>query len=326
MKFVTLNAYLKREVSEPSLANLVDRIASACWQISATVRNAALAGNQGETVNVNPQGEVQKPIDLIADDIFRHSCLQNSDVGALISEEVQEVYHRTDAKEGDFVVAYDPLDGSSNIDVNLSVGSIFSISRFQDIQALLPAGRKIECAGYAIYGPSVMLVLTFSDKVDGFTLDVDAAEFVLTHPNMQISNDTIEFAINTSRERFWDDIVSAYVEDCIAGDDGPRRKSFNMRWTASMVADVHRLLCRGGVFLYPQDKENAGQGGKLRLLYEAQPMAFIVETAGGRASTGKARILDVPPQTPHQRTSVILGASDEIERLENAYAAGPVKA
>ena len=319
MTVLTLNAYLKQGVGDPMLVDLVDRIASACWQISQIVRDAALAGNQGQTDKVNPQGEVQKPIDLIADEIFRRSCLQNSGVGVLISEEVEDVYHREGMKAGDFAVAYDPLDGSSNLDVNLSVGSIFSISRVGKSLAELPSGRNIECAGYTIFGPSVMLVLTFGDQVDGFTLDVSAEEFLLTHPNMRVPKDTNEFAINASRERFWDDVVKGYVRDCVAGSDGPRSKAFNMRWTASMVADIHRLLCRGGVFLYPQDAENAHQGGKLRLLYEAQPMAMIVEAAGGIGSTGKARILDVCPKAPHQRTSVMLGAASEIGRLESAY-------
>ena len=319
MTILTLSTYLKQEVGDPKLIDLVDRIASACWQISQIVRDAALVGNQGQTDTLNPQGELQKPIDLIADEIFSRSCLQSGDVGALISEEVEGVFCRDGMKKGDFVIAYDPLDGSSNLDVNLSVGSIFSISQLDDDQFVLPKGRSIQCAGYAVYGPSVMLVLSFGGQVDGFTLDVNAEEFRLTHPKMQMPNDTNEIAINASRERFWDDVMTSYVKDCFAGSSGPRNKSFNMRWTASMVADVHRLLCRGGVFLYPQDAKNAEQGGKLRLLYEAQPMALIVETAGGSASTGKARILDVCPKTPHQRTSVMLGAADEIERLEESY-------
>ncbi|MEP5154877.1 class 1 fructose-bisphosphatase [Planktotalea sp.] len=313
---MTLNAYLASEVSDPDLIDLIDRIASACWKIGQVVRDSALDGNQGHAGTVNPQGEEQKPIDLIADDIFRTSCVQNSNVAVLISEEVEDITTLSTAQSGGFVVAYDPLDGSSNLDVNLSVGSIFAISRLGADLDPLPEGRSLECAGYAIYGPSTMLVLTFGARVVGFTLDVTAEDYVLTQADMRIPAEASEFAINVSRSRHWDAQVSAYVEGCIAGPTGPRGKAFNMRWTASMVADVHRILMRGGVFLYPTDAENQAQGGKLRLFYEAFPMAMITEVAGGRASNGQTDILDVTATSAHQRTSVILGARDEVTHFD----------
>jgi len=317
MTGMTLGAFLEAEVSDPKLIDLVDRIASACWKIAQMVRDAALDGNQGQVASINPQGEVQKPIDLIADDIFRASCAQNANVAVLISEEVEEVENLKPGQFGDFIVAYDPLDGSSNLDVNLSVGSIFAVSRLaNDLNPLLD-GRSIDCAGYAIYGPSTMLVLTFGTQVVGFTLDVAREDYILTHPDMRIPAEASEFAINISRARHWDARVSKYVEDCTAGPTGPRGKAFNMRWTASMVADVHRILTRGGVFLYPVDAENHGQGGKLRLLYEAFPMAMISEVAGGRASNGQVEILDIQGNGPHQRTAVILGAKCEVDHFES---------
>ena len=313
MSHMTLNAYLAAEVSDASLIDLIDRIASASWQIAQVVRDAALDGNQGQAGSVNPQGEVQKPLDLIADDIFRTSCAQNAKTSVLISEEVEDIVRLKPGAAGDFIVAYDPLDGSSNLDVNLSVGSIFAVSRLADDLDPLPKGRTLECAGYAIYGPSTILVLTLGAKVVGFTLDVVNEDFVLTHPDMRIPADASEFGINVSRSRHWDAKVTRYVESCIAGPDGPRGRAFNMRWTASMVADVHRILTRGGVFLYPVDAENQEQGGKLRLLYEGFPMAMIAEVAGGRASNGHADLLDVAADTAHQRTSVILGAKNEVD-------------
>ncbi|WP_420861300.1 class 1 fructose-bisphosphatase [Algirhabdus cladophorae] len=317
MNRTTLNAYLEQEVSDPDLVDLIDRIASACWKISQVVRDAALNGHQGQAQSINPQGEVQKPIDLLADDIFRHSCKQNDRTSVLISEEVEEITQLRPSQQGDFVVAYDPLDGSSNLDVDLSVGSVFGVSRLAKDLKPLPAGRALICSGYAIYGPSTMLVLTLGTRVVGFTLDMGSEDYVLTHPDMRIPADTAEFAINMSCAPHWDARAARYVEQCVAGPDGARGKAFNMRWTASMVADIHRILIRGGVFLYPMDAENAGLGGKLRLLYEAFPMAMIAEVAGGSASNGKADILDVSAETPHQRTSVILGAQNEVQHFQS---------
>jgi fructose-1,6-bisphosphatase I len=239
----------------------------------------------------------------------------------MISEEVDDIMWLGPARNGAFVLAYDPLDGSSNLDVDLTVGSIFAVScmRSDDAADVLPDGRDIVCAGYAIYGPSTMLVLTFGERVDGFTLDEARDCFVLTHPEMIIPEQANEFAINVSRQRHWDPIIKDYVAGCIDGPAGHRGKVFNMRWTASMVADVHRILVRGGVFLYPLDTDNQAAGGKLRLLYEAMPMALVVETAGGGATDGHGAILDVKSTGLHQRTSVILGAREEIELIQTAY-------
>ncbi len=322
MKEESLQAYLAREVGDATLEDLIDRIASACWKISNLVRGAALSGNLGTTAEVNPQGEAQKPLDLLADTVFSQSCRDSSALAALISEEIETVTWLREGTAGRYVVSYDPLDGSSNLDVDLSVGSVFAISRIAPAgvgTALVP-GRDLVCSGYALYGPSTIFVLTFGNRVDGFSLSNDGDSFVLSHPNMSIPVETQEFAINVSRLRFWDETVRTYIADCIEGAEGVRGKPFNMRWTASMVADVHRILVRGGIFLYPKDSENAAEGGKLRLLYEANPMAMIVEAAGGLATDGQRPLLDIVPQSPHQRTAVVLGSRSEVERLAKAYA------
>lgn len=237
---------------------------------------------------MNALGEIQKPLDILAGDLFMQACRPCAQLTATLSEEVDEVTWLKEPEKGDFLSAFDPLYGSSNLDVNLSVGSIFGITRVKSdgVYDILPQGRDVICAGYAIYGSSTMFVLTLGTRVDGFTLNPDADSFVLTHPNMQIPPEALEFAINMSRQGFWDAAVRSYIADCVAGVDGPRRKAFNMRWTASMVADVHHILTRGGVFLYPTDTENMISGGKLRLMYEAIPMARIVEAAGGTALDG----------------------------------------
>ena len=222
---------------------------------------------------------------------------------------------------GDYLLYFDPLDGSSNLDVNLSVGSIFAVMQVQSDgdRNVLHKGRKQVCAGYALYGPSTMLVLTVGDEVAGFTYQHGTGDFRLTHPDMKMPDETSEFAINMSRYRYWDAPIRRYVDECVAGEDGMRQRSFNMRWTASMVAEIHRILTRGGVFLYPADSNNRAAGGKLRLMYEANPMAMIVEQAGGAASTGHASIMDIQPTGAHQRIPVILGSRSEVERLANYH-------
>lgn len=321
MAVITLTDYLACRAGEASLSDLIERVASACWSVSQLVASSALHGNQGATDQVNPQGELQKPLDILADEVFVRSCRSNTDLAALISEEVEETTWLRPARRGAYVLAYDPLDGSSNLDVDLSVGSIFAVSKLRsdDPANVLPTGRDLLCAGYAIYGPSTMFVLTFGGRVDGFTLDLATDSFVLTHPDMKIPEQASEFAINVSRGRHWDDTIKRYVAECLEGPEGPRQKAFNMRWTASMVADVHRILVRGGVFLYPVDADNQPDRGKLRLLYEAMPMAMIVEAAGGSATEGRMPLLDLVPTGPHQRTSVILGAREEIDIIRAAY-------
>ncbi len=247
----------------------------------------------------------------------------------MASEEMEEVYPiPARYPRGKYLLTFDPLDGSSNIDVNVSVGTIFSILRcpgecktHPSAEAFLQPGTEQVCAGYALYGPSTMLVLTTGNGVNGFTLDQNIGEFILTHPNMTIPEDTGEFAINASNMRFWEAPVKRYVDECLAGSDGPRGRDFNMRWIASMVAEVHRILTRGGIFMYPLDEKMKARGleGKLRLMYEANPMSFIIEQAGGANSTGRERIMEIKPKDLHQRVPVILGSKNEVERVEQYH-------
>jgi fructose-1,6-bisphosphatase I len=272
------------------------------------------------------QGEEQKQLDVIANDIFLAVNAQAGHYPAMASEELEDVYVVDGAAEGKYLLLFDPLDGSSNIDVNVSVGSIFSILRLPEgtdpsqAAAFLQTGVQQVAAGYALYGPSTMLVISVGQGVHGFTLDRNTGLFYLTHPDMSIPADTKEFAINASRARFWEAPVKRYVDECLAGKTGPRGRDFNMRWIASMVAEVHRILTRGGLFMYPMDAENQAKGGKLRLMYEANPMSFLVEQAGGAASTGRQRIMDVAPTGLHQRISVILGSKNEVERVASYHA------
>ena len=241
----------------------------------------------------------------------------------MASEEMDDIYPiPAQYPKGKYLLTFDPLDGSSNIDVNISVGTIFSILRCPEgvtnptAEDFLQPGTKQVCAGYALYGPSTMLVLTTGNGVNGFTLNNDIGEFMLTHPNMTIPADTQEFAINMSNQRFWEAPVQRYVDECVKGKTpGGREKNFNMRWVASMVAEVHRILIRGGIFMYPFDNKEVGKAGKLRLLYEANPMSFIVEQAGGACSTGRGRIMELKPTGLHQRVPVILGSKNEVERV-----------
>ena len=301
---------------------LISDVIMACKQIAHDVNKGALIGVLGSAGSENVQGETQKKLDVITNEVFIKSTEWGGHLAAMASEEMEDVYP-IPAKypKGKYLLVFDPLDGSSNIDVNISVGTIFSILRAPKgvdsptAADFLQAGTTQVCAGYALYGPSTMLVITTGHGVNGFTLDNDIGEFMLTHPNMSIPADTVEFAINASNERHWEKPVQRYVEECIAGKPGPRGKNFNMRWIASMVAEVHRILIRGGVFMYPRDDRDPGKAGKLRLLYEANPMSFIVEQAGGVSSTGYERILGIQPTGLHQRVPVILGSKNEVDRI-----------
>jgi fructose-1,6-bisphosphatase I len=324
-KRITLSHYLieeqRRRAGTGTFTSLVTDILTACKMISHEVNRGALAGNLGVAGSENIQGEEQKKLDVLANDIFLYMNAQGGNYAAMASEELEDVHAVRGAVGGRYLLLFDPLDGSSNIDVNISVGSIFSILALPEgadatqPEAFLQPGVKQVAAGYALYGSSTMLVLTTGSGVNGFTLDQNIGMFMLTHPNMTIPADTKEFSINASRERFWEPPVKRYIDECRAGKDGPAGKDFNMRWVASMVAEVHRILCRGGVFLYPVDDENRSKGGKLRLMYEANPMAFIIEQAGGLATTGRERIMDLQPQALHQRVPVILGSKNEVERI-----------
>jgi fructose-1,6-bisphosphatase I/sedoheptulose-1,7-bisphosphatase len=293
---------------------LVKDVGLACKRVSHLVGKGALGGALGEAGTANVQGERQMKLDVLADDIFRRALERGGTLEALASEELETPYQiPAEYPRGRYLLALDPLDGSSNIAVNAPVGSIFSVLRAPDF---LQPGTQQVCAGYAIYGPTTMLVLTLGRGTHGFTLDRDIGEFVLTHPALSIPADTGEFAINTSNARFWEPAVKRYVDECLAGRSGPRGRDFNMRWIASLVADAHRILMRGGVYLYPRDEREATRNGRLRLLYEANPIAMVIEQAGGRASEGGARVLEVAPQSLHQRVGLIFGAAAEVERLE----------
>jgi fructose-1,6-bisphosphatase I len=300
---------------------LMNDILTACKMVSHEVNRGALVGNLGVAGSENIQGEEQKKLDVLANDIFLHMNALGGSYAGMASEELEDVTAVKGSADGRYLLLFDPLDGSSNIDVNISVGSIFSILRLPDgadpskVDAFLQPGVKQVAAGYAVYGSSTMLVLTTGNGVNGFTLDRDVGMFFLTHPNMMVTADTQEFAINASRARHWEAPVKRYVDECLAGKEGPRGKDFNMRWVASMVAEVHRILVRGGVFMYPADAENMKKGGKLRLMYEANPMAMIIEQAGGIATTGRQRIMDLQPSGLHQRVPVILGSKNEVERI-----------
>ena len=302
--------------------DLISDVVIACKQIAHDVNKGALIGVLGSAGSENVQGETQKKLDIITNEVFIKSTEWGGHVAALASEEMDDVYP-IPAKypKGKYLLVFDPLDGSSNIDVNISVGTIFSILRAPagvenpTAADFLQPGTTQVCGGYALYGPATMLVITTGHGVNGFTLDGDIGEFMLTHPAMTIPTDTLEFAINASNERFWEKPVQRYVDECIAGKTGPRGINFNMRWVASMVAEVHRILVRGGVFMYPKDTKDPTKGGKLRLLYEANPMSFIVEQAGGASSTGYERIMEIKPGGLHQRVPVILGSKNEVERI-----------
>jgi len=303
---------------------LLADIATACKAISNLVNQGGLVGVLGSAESENVQGETQKKLDIITNDVFLETNQWGGHLAAMASEEMEEIYPIPGQyPKGKYLLTFDPLDGSSNIDVNVSVGTIFSILKAPEgvenptADDFLQPGTEQVCAGYALYGPSTMLILTTGNGVNGFTLDQNVGEFILTHPNMTIPEDTREFAINASNMRHWEKPVKRYVDECLAGKTGERGEDFNMRWVASMVAEVHRILTRGGIFMYPMDEKMraAGKEGKLRLAYEANPMSFIVEQAGGASSTGRERIMELQPKELHQRVPVILGSKNEVERV-----------
>ena len=301
---------------------LLNDICMACKNISSAVNKGALIGVLGSAGSENVQGETQKKLDVISNEMMLDATSWGGHLAAMASEEMEEVSPIPNQyPKGKYLLVFDPLDGSSNIDVNISVGTIFSILRCPENvknpseDDFLQPGTKQVCAGYALYGPSTMMVLTTGQGVNGFTLDRNIGEFILTHSNMTVPEDTQEFAINMSNMRFWEEPVQRYIEECLAGKEGPRGKNFNMRWVASMVAEVHRILTRGGIFMYPKDNKDPGKAGKLRLMYEANPMSMIIEQAGGASTTGRERILDIKPLNLHQRVPVILGSKSEVERV-----------
>ena len=299
---------------------LIEVVARACKSISIAVGKGALGGVLGDAGTGNIQGEAQKKLDVLSNEILLEANAWGGHLAGLASEEMDTSHPIPDVyPRGNYLLLFDPLDGSSNIDVNISVGTIFSVLRAPDgvsraeDKDFLQAGTEQVCAGYTTYGPSTMLVLTIGHGTHAFTLDREVGSFVLTTRDMRIPDDTKEFAVNMSNQRHWQPPMQRYVADLLAGQEGPRGKDFNMRWVASMVADVHRILTRGGIFSYPLDAKCADKGGKLRLMYEANPMAMLVEQAGGAASTGRQRMLEVQPTGLHQRVPVFLGSKHEVE-------------
>ncbi|MFZ2989132.1 class 1 fructose-bisphosphatase [Ideonella sp.] len=326
-KRVSLTQYLVEQQREhgkiPSqLRLLIEVVARACKRIAISVNKGALGDVMGSASTENVQGEIQKKLDIISNEVLIEANEWGGHLAAMASEEMDTIHvvpHRY--PQGEFLLLFDPLDGSSNIDVNVSIGTIFSVLRKVDNQRgvseedFLQAGSQQAAAGYCVYGPQTTLVLTVGDGVAMFTLDRETGSWVLTAEHVQIPADTKEFAINMSNMRHWAPPVTRYIEECLAGRTGVRGKDFNMRWIASMVADVHRILSRGGVFLYPWDQREPDKPGKLRLMYEANPMAFLIEQAGGMATNGHSRILDLQPGKLHERVSVILGSKNEVERV-----------
>ncbi|MBK6386129.1 MAG: class 1 fructose-bisphosphatase [Rhodoferax sp.] len=344
-KRFTLTQYLIEERRRfPSASGdfnaLVLDVALACKAIARAVAFGELGGMLGNHDadaggSINVQGETQKKLDVISNQYFTRLTEWGGHLAGMASEEMEEPYQiPAQQPRGKYLLVFDPLDGSSNIDVNVSVGSIFSILRAP--QDVIDSGRDVveadffqpgaqqAAAGYALYGPTTMLVLSVGNGVVGFTLDPNLGEFMLTHPQIQVPADTQEFAINASNSRFWEAPVKRYVDECLAGKPGPRGKDFNMRWIASMVAEAHRILMRGGVFMYPRDTKDPSKPGRLRLLYEANPIGFIMEQAGGRASTGRQPVLGVAPSSLHQRIGLVFGSRNEVERIER-YHAEPVQ-
>ena len=329
---ITLTQYLVEQQRQhgalcADLRLLLEVVARACQGISHAVSQGALGGVLGSADSENVQGEVQKKLDLIANEVLIEANAWGGHLAAMASEEMDTILPVPDRyPQGEYLLLFDPLDGSSNIDVNVSIGTIFSVLKKPEGQAqvseadFLQPGHRQVAAGYCVYGPQTTLVLTVGHGVSMFTLDRSQGVFVLTHERVQVPADTQEFAINMSNMRHWAEPVRRYVDECLQGAEGPRGKNFNMRWIASMVADVHRILTRGGVFMYPWDRREPNTPGKLRLMYEANPMAWLIEQAGGAATNGQQRILDLNPTQLHERVSVVLGSRHEVERITRYHA------
>ncbi|MFK0377648.1 class 1 fructose-bisphosphatase [Pandoraea sp. NPDC090278] len=337
MRRKTLTQYLIEQQREfnnipAELRLLIEVVARACKSISHAVSKGALGGVLGSAGSENVQGEVQKKLDVISNEIMLEANEWGGHLAAMASEEMEDVFHIPNRyPQGEYLLMFDPLDGSSNIDVNVSIGTIFSVLRCPEgvtdptEKDFLQPGTQQVAAGYAVYGPQTVLVLTTGHGVNCFTLDREMGSWVLTQEGMRIPEDTKEFAINMSNERHWYPPVQRYIGELLQGKEGVRGKDFNMRWIASMVADVHRILTRGGVFMYPADKRDPDKPGKLRIMYEANPMSFLVEQAGGASTNGTQRILDIQPQKLHERVAVFLGSKNEVERVTGYHLEGDKK-
>lgn len=317
MSYLNLSQFLEQQTGNltPELAQVISTIADTCQTIDQALQKGALAGVLGSAQHENVQGEEQKKLDVISNDYLIDALKVHPQVGGLASEELDEF---TPAQEnGKYLVLFDPLDGSSNIDINMCVGTIFSIlpakNAVTQAEDFMQAGNQQVAAGYVLYGPSTMLALTVGAGTVFFTFDPETQQFLLTSENIQVAADTKEYAINSSNQRHWENPVKRYIEELLAGKTGPREKDFNMRWVACMVGDIHRILCRSGIFMYPYDLKDPKKAGRLRLMYEANPMSMLIEQAGGASSTGRIRILDIEPTDLHQRVPVIIGSKNEVD-------------
>lgn len=319
----TLANYLNADASNPALNDVITTVTDVGKTISQLLRKGALADILGEAGNQNVQGEEQKKLDVLANDLLLEALANNEHCAGVASEELDDA---TPANaDGSLLVLFDPLDGSSNIDINMAVGTIFSILPYQrqgQISAnsdFLQAGNQQLAAGYLLYGTSTVLALTIADNVVMFSLDPDSNDYVLIEEDVQIDADTSEYAINASNYRYWQAPMQQYIDELIAGKTGVRGRDFNTRWVAAMVGDVHRILCRGGLFTYPFDTKDANKAGKLRLMYEANPMSLLIERAGGAATDAVQRILDIEPTDIHQRVPVVLGSKNEVAYVKNLH-------
>ena len=331
MKRKSLSRYLIEQQREYNnipndLRLLLEVVSRACKLISRSIAKGALGEVLGSADSENVQGEAQKKLDVLSNEILLEANEWGGHLAGMASEEMETIYEIPNRfPQGEYLLVFDPLDGSSNIDINSPVGTIFSVLKkvdhdhSVDEDDFLQPGRDQLAAGYAIYGSQTLMVLTTGHGTHCFTLDPELGSWILTHENMQIPKAAAEFAINTSNERFWYPPVQRYVKELQAGDTGPLGKHYNMRWVAAMPADIHRILTRGGIFMYPGDQRTGKNSGHIRLLYEASPMAMIVEQAGGLATNGVDNILDMQPESLHQRVPVFLGSAEEVERITNYH-------
>jgi len=304
-----------------AVAATISALADAGRQIAGLVARGAIDGGLAAVRRSSDTGDDQKELDVRANEIII-AALERAPVAVFGSEEMDHAVAMTSGAP--LAVAVDPLDGSSNIDTNVSIGTIFSV--LPDIPGgtpLLQPGANQRAAGYILYGPQTLLVVTVGDGTDVYALDAGSGRFLLTRRRVAIPRRAGEFAINGSNLRHWDPVVRQYIADCLAGSEGPRGRDFNTRWIASMVAEAHRILTRGGIYLYPGDVRRGYERGRLRLVYEANPIGFLVEQAGGGCSTGYARMLDIVPETLHQRVPLIFGSADEVDHVERMHREPP---
>ncbi len=319
----TLADYLNENATNTALNDVITTVTDVGKTISQLLRKGALADILGEAGNQNVQGEDQKKLDVLANDLLLEALANNSHCAGVASEELDDATPANN--DGSLLVLFDPLDGSSNIDINMAVGTIFSVLPYErqgqtsENSDYLQAGNKQLAAGYLLYGTSTVLALTIADKVVMFSLDPETSDYVLIEDNVQIDADTSEYAINSSNYRYWRAPMQQYIDELIAGETGVRGRDFNTRWVAAMVGDVHRILCRGGLFTYPFDTKYAHKAGKLRLMYEANPMSLLIERAGGGATDAVNRILDIEPTDIHQRVPVVLGSKNEVNYVKDLH-------